>query len=37
LVDFAIDPFAPPVKLLLEEIIPLQQQAVDEARAAVGQ
>ena len=37
LVDFAIDPFAPTVKLLLEEIILLQQQAVDEARSAAGQ
>ena len=32
-----MDPFAPPVKLLLEEIILLQQQAVDEARTAAGQ
>lgn len=37
LLDFATDPFAPSVKLLLEEIIPLQQQLVDEARAAVAQ
>ena len=37
LINAAIDPLAPPAKLVINEIIQLQQQAVDAARAAVGQ
>jgi hypothetical protein len=37
LIDAFKEPLAPPAKLVINEIIQLQQQAVDAARAAVGQ
>ena len=36
LLDASIDPLAPPAKLVINEIILLQQQAVDAARAAAS-